>query len=225
VGFFPSAQISKIDLKPRYNIAPTQPVGVVRAGQEEAWEWVALRWGLIPSWAKGADGHKTALVNARAETLAQKPSFRESFRSRRCLVPADGFYEWRHQGRKKQPFFIHKPEREPFAFAGVWDRWINPDGEVIDSCAIVTTTANHLMRPLHERMPVILNPEDFGRWLDPRLTQLDELRDVLIPLPDDALTMYPVNPLVNSSKVDRPECIEPFNEPTPNTTQPSLWAE
>jgi putative SOS response-associated peptidase YedK len=224
VGFFPSAQISKIDLKPRYNIAPTQPVGVVRASQEEAWEWVALRWGLMPSWAKGADGHKTALVNARAETLAQKPSFRESFRSRRCLVPADGFYEWRHEGRRKQPFFIHKPEREPFAFAGLWDRWIGPDGEAIESCAIVTTTANGLMRPLHDRMPVIFGRENFGRWLDPRLTQLDELRDLLSPLPDDALTMYPVNPLVNSSTVNRPECIEPF-EPTPNTAQPSLWVE
>jgi putative SOS response-associated peptidase YedK len=224
VGFFPSAQISKIDLKPRYNIAPTQPVGVVRAGQEEAWEWVTLRWGLIPSWAQGADGHKTALVNARAETLAQKPSFRESFRSRRCLVLADGFYEWRHEGRPKQPFFIHKPEREPFAFAGLWDQWIGPDGEAIESCAIVTTTANNLMRPLHDRMPVIFGRDSFGRWLDPRLTQLDELRDLLSPLPDDALTMYPVNPLVNSSKVDRPECIEPF-ESKPDTAQPSLWAE
>jgi putative SOS response-associated peptidase YedK len=209
-------------LKPRFNIAPTQPILVARLGSDGAQECSMLRWGLIPSYTKQL-AKTPALINARAETLAEKFTFRHSFQRRRCLVPADGFYEWRGEKGKRQPFYIHMPGGSPFCFAGIWDRWIDPDGKAVDSCTIITTEANEFIRPLHDRMPVILPQPAFGTWLDPHQAAA-ELEDLLRPLPDDALTMYAVGSLVNSGRVDRPECIQPWGGPTARRG-PALWEE
>jgi putative SOS response-associated peptidase YedK len=209
-------------LKPRFNIAPTQPILVARLGSDGATECSMLRWGLIPSFTKQL-AKTPALINARAETLAEKFTFRHSFQRRRCLIPADGFYEWKGEPRKRQPFYIHQPGHAPFCFAGVWDRWIDPDGKAIDSCAIITTAANEFMRPLHDRMPVILPQESFGQWLDPQAA-VPALQELLRPSPEDALTMYAVSSVVNSGRVDRPECVRPWETPG-KPTGPSLWDE
>ena len=151
--------------EPRYNVAPTQLVPAVR--QEDGKRRLAmLRWGLIPSWAKDAKiGYR--LINARSDTVATKPSFRSAFKRRRCLVAADGFYEWKRDGKVKQPFFIHRRDEEPFAFAGLWEGWENPeDGKEVQSCSLTTTEANELMAPIHDRMPVILAESAYDRWLD-----------------------------------------------------------
>jgi putative SOS response-associated peptidase YedK len=151
--------------EPRYNVAPTQLVPAVR--QEDGKRRLAmLRWGLIPSWAKDAKiGYR--LINARSDTVATKPSFRSAFKRRRCLVAADGFYEWKRDGKVKQPFFIHRRDEEPFAFAGLWEGWENPeDGKEVQSCSLITTEANELMAPIHDRMPVILAESAYDRWLD-----------------------------------------------------------
>src|SRR5262249_23577950 len=154
-------------LLPLFNIAPTQPVAAVRVvpgGHER--EMVALRWGLIPSWANDPKiGYK--MINARAETAATKPSFRSAFRSRRCLLVADGYYEWQKQAGAKQPFYIRLKGGKLFAFAGLWERWAPTDGEAIESCTILTTAANELTKPIHDRMPVIVDPRDYGQWRDP----------------------------------------------------------
>ncbi len=193
------------DLAPRYNIAPTQPVAAVRvadAGRELA----RLRWGLIPPWAKD---RKLAQINARSETAADKPMFRTAFRKRRCLIPASGFIEWTHTGaRKKQPFCIRLIDDKPFAFAGLWERWQGPDGPV-DSCAILTAEANELVRPVHERMPCILDRRHFGQWLDPTEQDAAALAPLLRPFAADRRRAYPVSPLVNSPKNDDARCIEP----------------
>jgi putative SOS response-associated peptidase YedK len=150
-----------------FNVAPTQPVAAVRVvpgGQER--ELVELRWGLIPSWADDPKiGYR--MINARSETAATKPSFRSAFKVRRCLVVADGYYEWQKRDGAKQPFYIHMQGGKLFAFAGLWERWVPPDGEAIESCTILTTDANELTKPIHDRMPVIVDPPDFGQWLDP----------------------------------------------------------
>jgi putative SOS response-associated peptidase YedK len=167
-----------------------------------------LRWGPIPSWAKDANiGNR--LINARADTVAAKPSFRSAFKRRRCLVPADGFYEWKRDGKVKQPFFIHRKDEEPFAFAGLWERWENPeDGKEVQSCSLITTEANELMAPIHDRMPVILAESAYDRWLD-----LDEpvsdLQSLLKPFPANELAAYPISTYVNSPKNQGPKCIEP----------------
>lgn len=149
------------ELRPRYNIAPTQPVSVVRA-KGSARVIVSMRWGLIPNWAKDAS---MAQINARSETLLEKPAFKENFERRRCLIPADGFYEWRRSGRSKQPFHFGMKDDSLFAFAGIWDRWRTPQGQLIESCAILTTAPNELLRDVHDRMPVILRPETYHVWL------------------------------------------------------------
>jgi putative SOS response-associated peptidase YedK len=147
----------------RYNIAPTQQVPIVRQ-KDKKLEMVLAKWGLIPSWAKDMKiGNQ--LINARADTVATKPSFRSAFKSRRCLIPADGFYEWRKTEDGKQPFHIRMKDKEPFAFAGLWERWRPEEGEPVESCTIITTDANELMGPIHNRMPVILAPEDYATWL------------------------------------------------------------
>ena len=156
-------------LEPRYNIAPTQPVATVLQTSAHERQFQLLRWGLIPAWAKDAT-MGSRLINARAETVAEKPSFRSAFRHRRCLVIADGFYEWRRQDGKKQPFYFRMKNQQPFAFAGLWEHWQDPKGEAIDSCTILTTEANELLQQIHERMPVILNPKDYDLWLDPTVT-------------------------------------------------------
>lgn len=190
----------------RYNIAPTQQVFVVRESPSSgARELVPLHWGLIPRWADDpAIGGR--MINARSETLAEKPAFRDAFRKRRCLIVADGFYEWRQGAKPKQPYYIHLKQDGPFAFAGLWEHWKH--GELaIDSCTIVTTEANGLLRPLHDRMPVILPPEDYARWLDEDLQDPNDLTPLLKPFPAEAMTMHPVSTAVNSPRREGPELI------------------
>jgi len=203
-------------LAPRYNIYPTEPIVTVRATRAAAREnpagarELALpRWGLIPGWAKDP-GTGTGMINARSETLAEKPSFRDAFRERRCLVVADGFYEWRAAGRRKQPYYIRVHDGRPFAFAGVWERWLDPAGQPVDSCAIVTTEANDLLRSLHARMPVIVPPSEHGRWLDAELRDPRELSDLFLPFPSDQMSFYPVSTRVNGVTFDDPECVRPL---------------
>lgn len=192
---------------PRYNIAPTQNVIVVRASTRDSTrEAVAMRWGLIPSWSKSLTG--PPLLNARSETVAEKPSFRTAFRRRRCLIPADGFYEWQVIGPKqKQPHYITLRSGQPFAFAGIWETWKTQDGPSIDSCSILTTAANPFMQPLHDRMPVILSRDEYSPWLDPELTEPEQLRPLLDQYPDEEMTEHAVSSLVGSVKNDSPELV------------------
>jgi len=194
---------------PRYNIAPSQNVPVVRmaeAGGER--ECVLMRWGLVPSWAKeGSFNFST--INARAETMSEKPTFRNSFKRRRCLVPADGFYEWKATAEKhKQPFVIRPVDGKSLAFAGLWDRWHSSAGEALESMTIVTTAANDMMRPLHERMPVILPPEHYALWLDPACQKTALLSSLLMPCPNELLCLTPVSRYVSNARNEGPRCLE-----------------
>jgi len=196
---------------PRYNIAPSQPIAAVRAvlagsGRELA----LLRWGLIPSWSKDP-AIANRLINARAETANQKPSFRNAFRRHRCLIPASGFYEWLRWERGKQPYFVRMRDGHPFAFAGLWDRWESPDEGVVETCAILTTAANDVLAPIHDRMPVILPPMEYARWLDPSLKDTDSLAPLLVPFPPEDMVAFPVNPRVNTPSVDDEKCIAPLS--------------
>jgi putative SOS response-associated peptidase YedK len=193
---------------PRFNIAPTQPVlAIPNDGLNKADFFL---WGLIPSWAKDpAIGNR--LINARGETLAEKPSFRGSYKYKRCLILADGFYEWKAQpGTKtKTPYFIHMKDRKPFAFAGLWDEWHGSDGSSVRSCTIITIDPNELMSTLHNRMPVILNPSDYARWLDKSPQTPDSLELLIKPFPADKMSAYHVSTMVNTPGVDRPELVVP----------------
>jgi putative SOS response-associated peptidase YedK len=198
------------DLMPRYNIAPTQGVAALRAGAEAPHpQFIQLRWGLVPSWAKDAAG-SARLINARAETVAEKPAFRAAFRRRRCLVLADGYYEWQKTEKNKQPYLIHFRDEQPFAFAGLWERW-QPTAvaEPLESCTIITTAANDLTRPIHDRMPVILDPPDFATWLDPKQGQAERLLSLLRPYASKALAVDPVETWVNNPQHDDPRCVAP----------------
>ena len=187
-------------LAARYNVAPAQPVATVGARTNGIRGMATMTWGLVPRWAK-VDGPKS--INARAETIREKPAFRDSFALRRCLIPADGFFEWTTEGGKKLPTYFRLADGELFAFAGIWDR---RDGLL--TCAIITTAANDLVRPLHERMPVVLRPADYREWLDPT-TKEDELAGLLVPYPSDAMAAVPVLSLVNKASVEGPECLTP----------------
>ncbi len=192
-----------------YNIAPSRDVAAVRIAPEgrPRREIALLRWGLIPSWAKDpAMGNR--MINARVETAPGKPAFRSAFRRRRCLVPADGFYEWRKTGGRKQPYYVRMADGKPFAFAGIWERWEGPDGDV-SSCTLLTTDANDLLAPIHDRMPVIVSPDDYGRWLDPEAHDPAILMPLLRPYPPGNMVTFPVRTLVNSPATDDPRCIEP----------------
>lgn len=196
-------------VQPRYNIAPTQPVAVV--ANDDKFQMDFFIWGLIPSWAKDpAIGSR--MINARAETLAEKPSFRAAFRRRRCLVLADGFYEWRQEPgqRSKTPLYIKLKSGEPFAFAGLWENWNSPDGSNVLSCTIITTEPNSLMQSIHNRMPVILSTESFSAWLEARETEPSRLQDLLAPFPAELMSAYPVSPLVNSPANEDSRCILPL---------------
>jgi putative SOS response-associated peptidase YedK len=195
--------------RPRYNIAPGQNVVAARVRDGEgSREPALLRWGLVPSWAKDPKiGNR--LINARSETAAEKPSFRTAFSRRRCLVPADGFYEWQRSGKTKQPFCIRLVDDRPFAFAGLWEHWQDPAGIELESCTLLTTTANDLLAPIHDRMPVILRPADYQRWLDPVLQKVDPLLPLMAPFPASEMRAYPVSDSVNSSTHDDPRCMEP----------------
>ncbi len=192
-----------------YNIAPSRDVAAVRAAPEGAArrELALLRWGLIPSWAKDpAMGDR--MINARAETASAKPAFRSAFRRRRCLLPADGFYEWQKAGTRKQPYFVRMADGKPFALGGLWERWDGPDGPIA-SCTILTTDVNALLAPIHDRMPVIVAAADFERWLDPGRQDPADLMPLARPYPADAMVAFPVRTLVNSPATDDPRCIEP----------------
>ena len=153
------------------------------------------------------------MINARAETVATKPSFRSAFQSRRCLIPADGFYEWKQTEKKtKQPYFIGLKNEEPFAFAGLWEHWESRDGSAIDSCTIITTEANDLLRNVHDRMPVILHEPDYDRWLDPKLPNRDTLQFLLVPYPAAEMSFFPVSTLVNNARNETPDCVKPVKE-------------
>lgn len=201
------------NLAPRYNIAPTQLAPVVRRRDDHPGrELVLLRWGLIPSWSKDATG-AAKMINARSETAAAKPAFRDAFRRRRCLVPADGFYEWRTEEGRKQPFRIGFKGGGAFAFAGLWERWTvreGPEaGSMVESYTVLTTDANEKLRPIHDRMPVILAPESHADWLDPGLAP-DAAQALLRPHPPEAMAFYRVSLRVNSVRNDDPGCIEPL---------------
>ncbi|MCC9076558.1 SOS response-associated peptidase [Litorilinea aerophila] len=201
-------------LAPRYNIAPTQPVAIVRAdARTQTREWALVQWGLVPSWAKDPS-MGSRLINARAETVAEKPSFRAAFKRRRCLIPADGFYEWQRTSKGKQPYFVHLRDGSPFAMAGLWEFWTGPDGSALESCTILTTEANELMAPLHNRMPVIVAPEDYQNWLTIDLDREREraslLHHLLRPFPAEAMEAYPVSTYVNSPRNEGADCIAPL---------------
>jgi putative SOS response-associated peptidase YedK len=196
---------------PRYNLAPTQEGAVVRVVAPGAPRTLAaLRWGLIPYWAQDPKiGNR--LINARAESLVDKPAFRDSFERRRCLVPADGFYEWKKLDAKvKQPYLIHRQDRRPFGFAGLWSSWRSPDAGRVETFTIITTAPNGLMRPLHDRMPAILDPSDFAAWLDPANRNVSRLQSLLVPAPDGGWQATPVSRAVNHADHDAPDCIEPL---------------
>ncbi len=193
--------------QPRYNIAPTQGIFTIRRqppdGQRRA---DLLRWGLVPSWAEDlAIGNR--LLNARAETIADKPSFRAAIKKRRCLIVTDGYYEWQKQGKTKQPYYIRMVDERPFAFAGLWESWHPPQGDVVETCTIITTESNSITRPIHDRMPVILDAADYDRWLDPQYYDREAILQLLVPFDSPLMKLDPVSTHVNSVRHDDPECI------------------
>jgi putative SOS response-associated peptidase YedK len=193
-------------VKPRYNIAPMQPVlavGLDRAGLRAT---ATFRWGLVTAWA--ADP-KRAQINARVETAADKPTFAEAIRKRRCLIPASGFYEWRREGKARQPFAFRPPDARPFAIAGIWETWRPESGPPLLTCAILTTAANELMKPIHDRMPIILDPRHYDLWIDRAVQEPAALAEALRPVPDDALRADPIGPWVNDARHDDARCLEP----------------
>jgi len=212
----------EIEWEPRYNIAPTQPVVVIRQDRDQPRRTFSLmRWGLIPYWSKDISiGNKT--INAMAETVAEKPAFREAIRKRRCLVPADGFFEWKKlSSKQKQPYNIGMLDDSLFAFAGIWDRWRSGSGEVIESCSILTTDANSLTRDIHDRMPAILEPEDYDLWLDPGITDPEQLQPLLRPFDPRRMKKYPLSAKVSNVNIDGPECIQEV--PADDASTPMLF--
>jgi putative SOS response-associated peptidase YedK len=208
---------------PQYNIPPSAAVLAVRQlpGQEGR-QLVPLVWGLIPSWARDPSiGNR--LINARAETAPEKPSFRDAFRRRRCLVLSNGFFEWKKQNGKKEPYLVRLRNGQPFAFAGLWERWHGSDDQPIETCTILTTDANDLVRPIHDRMPVILDPAGYAGWLDPRQTDPDKLRSWLVPFPAAQMTAFPVSRLVNNPRHDSVKCLEPDSSVVGPETQQALF--
>ena len=203
---------NKLNLRPRFNVAPTQAAPVVRKTRGER-KMDMLRWGLIPSWSKDA-AIASKLINARGETVAEKPSFRSAYESRRCLVPVDGFYEWRTEGGKKQPFRIGFREGKPFAFAGLWESWTVPEGledtgDTVETFTIVTTNANPKLVPIHHRMPVIVDPTDYELWLE---GGSDEANAVIKPFSQDDMAFYRVSTRVNNVRNDDEACVEPLKK-------------
>jgi putative SOS response-associated peptidase YedK len=200
---------------PRYNIAPTQPVPVIRQHPKEPRRDLSMmRWGLIPSWSKDLSGG-AKLINARAETASKLPAFRDPMKFRRCLIPADGFYEWKKSADTKQPFCFGVREGELFALAGLWDGWKDPSGQWIRSCSILTTTPNTVTSVVHDRMPVILSKDDYDLWLDPGMNDTEGLSDLLKPFDAGLMRSYPVSERVNQVQNDDEECGQPIVLETP----------
>ena len=206
----------------RYNIAPSTLIPAIRwssgDGHREA---VGLQWGLVPAWSKDAKSG-ARLANARSESIATKPAFRDAVRKRRCVVPASGFYEWQTTGRLKQPWFFQLRDESPFVFAGLWERWHSADGVKLETCSLITTTPNGIVRPLHDRMPVILRGTSIDRWLDRTIADPAQLAPLLAPLPDEDLKSTPVSDRVNSVRNDGPECLEPASVIPPSAESPQL---
>jgi putative SOS response-associated peptidase YedK len=192
---------------PRYNVAPTQPVPIVRLAEGKR-SFALVRWGLLPSWVKDPRSF-TLVINARGESVNEKPAFRNAMRRRRCLFPADGFYEWRQEGRAKRPFFVRPRSGGPIAFAGLWETWMGPNGEEMETAAIVTTRANRTLSPIHERMPVVVPPEAFDFWLDCRKVDGETAAALIAPAREDVLEAYEISPAVNHVTNDSPELIAP----------------
>ncbi|MEK7323749.1 MAG: SOS response-associated peptidase [Chloroflexota bacterium] len=198
------------ELAPRYNIAPTQPVAAVLAA-DGGRKLELLKWGLIPSWAKDPKiGNPRSVINARGETLAEKPSFRTALKKRRCLILADGFYEWKKEGKTKTPMFIQLKDGRPFAFAGLWEAWKSPENEWIKSCTIITTEPNSLMEKIHDRMPVILPPKAYDLWLTPGELPAEKTLPLLKPFAASQMKAVAVSTLVNNPAFDSPECVRPI---------------
>ena len=197
---------NQLDLEPNYNVAPTQNILTVVGGENRRGGF--MRWGLIPHWAKSAS-FGSRMINARAETAAQRPAFRDAFRRRRCLVLADGFYEWQRAGSVKKPIRIVRESGEPFAFAGLWAVWKDPDGNTVPSCTIITTEANDLLRPIHHRMPVILPRQMEEFWLDRDVQDTAALEDALKADPSELMQTYQISTLVNSPRNNGPQVLEP----------------
>jgi putative SOS response-associated peptidase YedK len=196
------------DWTPRYNIAPTQPVAVIRQNPKEPVRELSLmRWGLIPSWSK--DSSAASMINARSETASTKPAFRDALKSRRCLIPADAFYEWQRTGKTKQPYCFEVNEGALFAFAGLWDRWKDAGGKWLETCSILTTTPNAVTSAVHDRMPVILDPDCYDLWLDPGMSDATAASDLLKPCDARLMRSYPVSSRVNSVVNDDAECSAP----------------
>jgi putative SOS response-associated peptidase YedK len=199
--------VDAFDLKPRFNIAPTQQVAAVRLDPETGTRQLSMyRWGLVPSWADDPSiGYR--MINARAESVAIKPAFRSAFKKGRCLIVADGFYEWKKVGKSKQPFFVRLKDEEPFAFAGLSEHWHRGE-QVIDSATIITTEPNELMEGIHDRMPVILSPDDYDLWLEPEFHGQGKLLEMLRPYPAEDMEAYPVGTVVNNPRNEDAKCIE-----------------
>jgi putative SOS response-associated peptidase YedK len=198
------------DAPARYNVCPTDPVIAIANRGERRAEW--MRWGLVPHWADSpAIGAK--LINARAETAADKPAFRDALARRRCLIPASGFYEWKREGKLRRPFYVRRADRRLLVLAGLWERWKPPGGDWLISCSIVTTAANPPVAAIHDRMPVVVSREDHERWLFPEPLPAAALADILGPAPEASLEMYEVRPLVNSVKNEGASLIEPLAAP------------
>jgi len=198
------------NIPPRYNIAPTQLVLVLRNDLDNNRQLSYLKWGLIPYWAKDA-AIGNHMINARSETVDQKLAFKSAFKHRRCIIPASGFYEWQKVEGKKRPHYITLKDGSPMMFAGLWDRWTSPEGNVIESCTILTTISNELIQTLHDRMPVVLRMEDADYWLDSRITDPSQLRQLFSPYQPDLLNLYPVSNMVNSPRNDDLKCIKPLS--------------
>jgi len=193
-------------MQPRYNIAPTQPVALIT--NESPHELTFYKWGLIPSWSKDVSA-ASKMINARSESAAEKPAFRSAFKRRRCIIPADGFYEWQQREGEKVPLFIHFKDRELFGMAGLWEVWHDPDGGEIRTCTILTSDANDFMKPIHNRMPVILHKDDYPLWLSPSEEPISVLQGLMKPYEGDNLTAYPVSKMINRPGNDAPELIQP----------------
>jgi putative SOS response-associated peptidase YedK len=204
---------------PRFNVAPTQPIAIVRLNEGKR-QLALVRWGLLPSWVKDPKGF-SLLINARGESVLDKPAFRNAMKRRRCLIPADGFYEWQAGGERKRPFYVRAKAGGPLAFAGLWETWTGPNGEEMETAAIVTTRANRTLAPIHERMPVILAPEAFDLWLNSADVDATTASALIAPAPDNLLEAYEISTDVNRVANDSPKLVEPVTlrslaEPAPN---------
>jgi putative SOS response-associated peptidase YedK len=196
-----------LELSPRFNIAPTERIPIIRAPAGTR-ECSMARWGLIPAWSKEPKTEYSTF-NARAETVSAKPAFRAAFRQRRCLIPVDGYYEWQSSEKTKKPYYICFADNQPFAFAGLWERW-EKDNRAVESCTIIVTEANDLMKPIHDRMPVILAAEDYDQWLDPKIVDAARIQSFLKPCPSQWLQAYPVSQAVNNSRNEGEDLIKPL---------------